>query len=54
VLQHADRIDRNKKVVIHCRVGGRSAEAIEQLERQFGFTNLYNLKGGIEAWEHVE
>jgi molybdopterin/thiamine biosynthesis adenylyltransferase/rhodanese-related sulfurtransferase len=54
VLQHADRIDRNKKVVIHCRVGGRSAEAIEQLERQFGFTNLYNLKGGIEAWEHIE
>lgn len=50
ILQQADRIDRNKKVVVHCKMGGRSAQAIEQLERQFGFTNLYNLKGGIEAW----
>lgn len=51
ILQQADRIDRQKKVVVHCKMGGRSAKAIEQLERQFGFTNLYNLKGGIEAWE---
>ncbi len=50
ILQHVNKIDRIKKVVVHCKTGGRSARAIEQLERKFGFTNLYNLKGGIEAW----
>ncbi len=51
ILQQADRVVRDKKVVIHCKTGVRSARAIEQLERQFGFSNLYNLKGGIEAWQ---
>jgi rhodanese-related sulfurtransferase len=32
-----------------CRSGKRSAVAIMQLEQQ-GFTNLYNLQGGITAW----
>jgi molybdopterin/thiamine biosynthesis adenylyltransferase/rhodanese-related sulfurtransferase len=47
VAQNADRIDRNRKVVVHCKMGGRSAKAIRELEEKFGFTNLYNLKGGI-------
>lgn len=46
----SDRIDRDKKVVVHCKVGGRSAKAIRELEEKFGFTNLYNLKGGILAY----
>jgi len=50
ILNNAERIKRDKKVVVHCKTGARSARAIEQLERQFGFENLYNLKGGIEAW----
>jgi adenylyltransferase/sulfurtransferase len=40
-------IDKDKKVVIHCRSGARSAKAIRELEKEFGFENLYNLKGGI-------
>lgn len=47
VAANADRIDRQKKVVVHCKTGGRSARAIRELEEKFGFTNLYNLKGGI-------
>jgi adenylyltransferase/sulfurtransferase len=47
VSKHADRIDRNKKVVIHCKTGNRSAKAIRELEDNFGFKNLYNLKAGI-------
>jgi sulfur-carrier protein adenylyltransferase/sulfurtransferase len=31
-------------------MGGRSAKAIHELEDKFGFTNLYNLKGGILGW----
>jgi len=50
VASHADEIDRDKKVVIHCKMGGRSAKAIQELEEKFGFTNLYNLKGGILAY----
>lgn len=42
-----DIIDRNKKVVLHCKSGSRSLQAIQLLQNEFGFTNLYNLKGGI-------
>jgi sulfur-carrier protein adenylyltransferase/sulfurtransferase len=37
-------------VIVHCKVGGRSAKAIQELEEKYGFTNLYNLKGGILSW----
>jgi adenylyltransferase/sulfurtransferase len=47
VSAHADKIDRKKKVVIHCKTGNRSAKAIRELEDKFGFNNLYNLKAGI-------
>lgn len=50
IILEADKIDKDKLVVIHCRSGARSAAAIMQLEQQFGFTNLVNLKGGILAW----
>jgi rhodanese-related sulfurtransferase len=50
ILNHVDEIDRNKQVVVHCRSGKRSATAIQALETQHGFTNLYNLKGGILAY----
>ncbi|MFY0686812.1 MAG: molybdopterin-synthase adenylyltransferase MoeB [Cyclobacteriaceae bacterium] len=49
VLDHVDEIASDKTVVVHCRSGKRSADAIEMLEDQ-GFTNLVNLKGGILAW----
>ena len=45
-----DKISSNKKVVLHCRSGKRSAQAIETLQKKYGFDNLYNLKGGILAW----
>ena len=47
VSENANRIDTDKKVVIHCKMGGRSAKAIRELEEKYGFKNLYNLKGGI-------
>lgn len=50
VLIEADKIRKDKPVVIQCRSGARSAAAIMQLEQQHGYTNLYNLKGGILAW----
>jgi adenylyltransferase/sulfurtransferase len=50
VAARADEINRDRKVVVHCKLGGRSAKAINELEEKFGFTNLYNLKGGITAY----
>jgi molybdopterin/thiamine biosynthesis adenylyltransferase/rhodanese-related sulfurtransferase len=50
VAANADQIERDKKVVVHCKMGGRSAKAIRELEEKFGFDNLYNLKGGILAY----
>jgi rhodanese-related sulfurtransferase len=50
VMDQAERIDKTKKVVIHCRSGKRSAAVIQALETKFGCTNLYNLQGGILAY----
>lgn len=44
------KISKDKKVVVHCKSGKRSANAILYLEQNFGYTNLENLKGGIIAW----
>lgn len=45
-----DKIAKDKQVVIHCRSGKRSGDMLLWLEKNHGFTNLYNLKGGILAW----
>lgn len=50
VAEQVARIDPNKQVVIHCRSGKRSADAIKILQDLAPFSNLYNLKGGILAW----
>ncbi|WP_422358675.1 molybdopterin-synthase adenylyltransferase MoeB [Reichenbachiella sp.] len=49
VADHVNDIRSDVDVVVHCRSGKRSADAIVQLEK-LGFKNLYNLKGGILAW----
>jgi len=50
IVSESENISRSGKVVIHCETGKRSAEAIKKLQGNFGFDNLYNLKGGIAAW----
>jgi sulfur-carrier protein adenylyltransferase/sulfurtransferase len=50
VMDHLDKISKDKKVVIHCRSGARSGSIVQALETNFAYTNLYNLKGGIIAW----
>jgi adenylyltransferase/sulfurtransferase len=36
-------------IVVHCKMGGRSADAYRMLQ-QAGFKRIKNLKGGITAW----
>lgn len=50
VVLDVAKIEKDKPVIIHCRSGKRSAQAIMLLQRE-GFTNLSNLKGGILAWK---
>ena len=50
VPEHTDKIATDKTVVIHCRSGKRSANAIQYLQGQ-GFDNLVNLEGGVLAWQ---
>ena len=50
IPNNVDKISRDKQVVIHCRSGARSGNIVNWLEKNHGFTNLYNLKGGILAW----
>ncbi|AEV96499.1 molybdenum cofactor biosynthesis protein MoeB [Niastella koreensis] len=50
VAEQAGKFNKDIPVIVHCKMGGRSAKAIRELEEKFGFTNLYNLKGGILAY----
>jgi rhodanese-related sulfurtransferase len=49
ILIEADKVSKDKPVVVMCRSGKRSAAAIMQLQ-QLGYSNLTNLQGGILAW----
>jgi len=52
VVNRRDEIDESRETVVHCKLGGRSAKAIESLRRA-GFTGrLVNLTGGITAWSN--
>ncbi|MCC6699882.1 MAG: rhodanese-like domain-containing protein [Fluviicola sp.] len=50
VPDNIGQIDKTKQVIVQCRSGKRSASVIQYLESNHGFTNLYNLEGGILAW----
>lgn len=52
IVDNIDKISRDKQVIIHCKSGARSGSIVSVLEAQFGFTNLYNLKGGILAYKN--
>ena len=46
-------VAKDREIVLVCRSGRRSAKAYGILAEQ-GFTNLWNLDGGMLAWEKVE
>ena len=50
IVQRMDEIDPTRETVIHCKMGGRSAKAIEALERAGFKGKLSNMRGGITAW----
>lgn len=50
ILNRVNEVQTDIPVIVHCRGGSRSANVINALEMQIGFSNLHNLKGGILAW----
>jgi sulfur-carrier protein adenylyltransferase/sulfurtransferase len=52
VVKRMDEIDPTRETVVHCKAGGRSAQAIEALKKAGFQGNLKNLKGGITAWSN--
>jgi rhodanese-related sulfurtransferase len=48
--QNINKIPEDKKVIVHCAAGKRSARACEILKNK-GLKELYNLAGGISKWQ---
>ena len=44
-----DELPKGQQIVVHCKMGGRSAKAVAFLQ-QAGFTKVHNLTGGVTAW----
>lgn len=45
-----EKLDKNKPVAVYCKVGGRSGQAVSMM-KDLGFKEIYNLKGGMDAWK---
>lgn len=44
--------EKNKRIILHCASGGRSALAVQTL-KEMGFQNIAHLDGGIKAWKEA-
>lgn len=47
--QRLSELDINAETIVHCKVGGRSAQAL-QILNEAGFSNCCHVQGGINAW----
>lgn len=52
LMSRMDEIDSSRETVVICKVGGRSARAIDALARSGFSGNLVNLVGGVTAWSN--
>ena len=46
---HLPQLDPNRRVILHCASGGRSALSAMTL-RQLGYAHVAHLDGGFKAW----
>jgi adenylyltransferase/sulfurtransferase len=49
ISERLDELEGEQPIVVHCHSGQRSAQAVRLLQQR-GFTKVYNLEGGIDAW----
>lgn len=48
--KNIESLDKTKSYIVYCKSGKRSTSAINYMNSQ-GFTKLYELSGGISAWQ---
>ena len=48
-INQVNQISKDQEVYVYCAVGARSEEAARMLLQQ-GYTKVYHLQGGIQAW----
>ena len=48
--QRVSSLDKRKKVVVYCAVGGRGGQALTKMDA-LGFQYVLNMKGGYNAWK---
>jgi rhodanese-related sulfurtransferase len=51
--EEINKLDKNRPVYVYCRSGKRSSDAATHM-RKAGFKNVYELKGGMTAWERED
>jgi adenylyltransferase/sulfurtransferase len=49
LMEHIDSLPADRDILVHCKMGMRSARAVEMLMDR-GFTRVANVTGGIDAW----
>jgi rhodanese-related sulfurtransferase len=49
-VERVSSLDKRKKVVVYCAVGGRSGQALTKMDA-LGFQYVLNMKGGYNAWK---
>ena len=52
IIKRMDEIDPTRETILQCKAGGRSATAIQALQRAGFQGELKNLRGGITAWSN--
>ena len=52
IVQRMDELDESKETILQCKMGGRSATAIQFLNRAGFKGKMMNLRGGITAWSN--
>jgi adenylyltransferase/sulfurtransferase len=50
IPNNVEKIPGDMMTVVFCHEGMRSFMVADYLEHHFGFTEIYNLVGGIDAW----
>jgi len=48
-----NKLDTAKKYVVYCRSGGRSAKSVSAMKKA-GFGEVYNMSGGVLAWQSAK
>ncbi|MEB3100800.1 rhodanese-like domain-containing protein [Ferviditalea candida] len=50
---HLSKLDKQKEIYVICQSGGRSSSACSLLKKE-GFKKIYNVMGGMSAWDRIK